>query len=66
MPAMWKNQQALQRGCDLNMMHLLGSNDLYRAGKLYTTEVIETLDHDFTNLAEGVIIPYGTPFLVKN
>jgi len=30
---------------------------LYRAGKLYTTEVIETLDHDFPNLADGVIIP---------
>ena len=31
--------------------------NLYRAGKLYTTEVIETLDHDFPNLADGVIIP---------
>jgi hypothetical protein len=33
--------------------------NLYRDGKLYTTEVRETLDHDFPNLAEGVIIPYG-------
>ncbi|MCA6544386.1 MAG: hypothetical protein IM566_21130 [Pseudanabaena sp. M152S2SP2A07QC] len=33
--------------------------NLYREGKLYTTEVREVLDHDFPNLASGVIIPYG-------
>ena len=33
--------------------------NLYRAGKLYTTEAREVLDHDFANLADGVIIPHG-------
>jgi len=40
--------------------------NLYRAGKLYTTEVIETLDHDFPNLADGVIIPYGIYDIQRN
>jgi len=33
--------------------------NLYRAGKLYTTEEVQTLDHDFPSLAEGVAIPHG-------
>lgn len=33
--------------------------NFYRPGYLYTTEVIYTLDHDFTSLAQGVIIPHG-------
>ena len=40
--------------------------NLYREGKLYTTEVRETLDHDFPNLAEGVIIPYGIYDIQRN
>lgn len=33
--------------------------NLYREGHLYTREEIRTYDHDFTSLAEGVIIPQG-------
>ena len=33
--------------------------NLYRDGHLYTLEEIQTYDHDFTSLAEGVIIPHG-------
>ena len=40
--------------------------NLYRAGKLYTTEVRETLDHDFPDLADGVIIPYGIYDIQRN
>ena len=40
--------------------------NLYRAGKLYTTEVRETFDHDFPDLADGVIIPYGIYDVQRN
>ena len=33
--------------------------NLYRDGKLYTTGVIETLDHDFPSASSGLIIPHG-------
>jgi len=33
--------------------------NFYRDGRLYTTEVIETFDHDFPSAAEGRIIPHG-------
>ncbi len=33
--------------------------NLYRDGHLYTREAIQTFDHDFSSLAEGVIIPHG-------
>ena len=33
--------------------------NLYRDGTLYTTGVIETLDHDFPSAASGLIIPHG-------
>jgi transposase len=33
--------------------------NFYRDGKLYTTGVIETLDHDFSSAADGLIIPHG-------
>jgi len=32
----------------------------------YTTEVIEFLDHDFRNIASGVIIPYGIYDIQRN
>lgn len=32
--------------------------NLYREGKVYTTEVIEVYDHDFPNLSTGVVIPH--------
>jgi hypothetical protein len=33
--------------------------NLYRDGHLYTREEIQTLDHDFPSLAEGIVIPHG-------
>lgn len=32
--------------------------NLFREGKLYTTETIEVFDHDFPSLAEGVAVPH--------
>jgi len=32
--------------------------NLYRDGKIYTTETIEVYDHDFPTLAEGVAVPH--------
>ena len=40
--------------------------NLYRDGYLYTLEEVRTLDHDFTSLAEGVIIPHGIYDLQRN
>jgi len=40
--------------------------NLYRDGYLYTLEEVRTLDHDFTSLAEGVIIPHGIYDLKRN
>jgi transposase len=33
--------------------------NFYRAGHLYTREELHAFDHDFSSLAEGVIIPHG-------
>lgn len=33
--------------------------NFYRAGKLYTRETIEVLDHDFPSYSEGKIVPHG-------
>jgi DDE family transposase len=33
--------------------------NFYRPGTLYTQATVETFDHDFPSLAEGVVIPYG-------
>ena len=40
--------------------------DRYRAGTLYGREPLETLDHDYPSLAEGVVIPHGIYDLKKN
>jgi len=40
--------------------------NLYRDGHLYTLEEVQTLDHDFTSLAEGVIIPHSIYDLKRN
>lgn len=42
---------------DTKKKELLGN--FYRAGELYTQEVIAAFDHDFPSAAEGVIIPHG-------
>ena len=39
---------------------------MYRHGTLYSQETVETLDHDFPSLAEGVVIPYGIYDLERN
>jgi hypothetical protein len=33
--------------------------NFYRDGRLYSTEVIETFDHDFPSAADGRVIPHG-------
>jgi hypothetical protein len=33
--------------------------NFYRAGHLYTKEIITTYDHDFNSFAKGIIIPHG-------
>jgi hypothetical protein len=40
--------------------------NFYREGRLYTQEVVKTWDHDFTSLADGVIIPHGIYDLQHN
>ena len=42
---------------DTKKKELLGN--LYRDGKLYTQETIETLDHDFPSYAVGKVVPHG-------
>lgn len=33
--------------------------NFYRDGRLYTQQVVQVYDHDFTSLANGMIIPHG-------
>lgn len=40
--------------------------NFFRPSHLYTPQVIYTLDHDFTSLAQGVIIPHGLYDLTLN
>jgi transposase len=40
--------------------------NFYRDGHLYTQQVVQTYDHDFTSLASGVIIPHGIYDLLNN
>ena len=40
--------------------------NLYRDGHLYTQATIETLDHDFPSLAQGVVYPHGLYDLKRN
>lgn len=40
--------------------------NFYRSGHLYTTETIETYDHDFYSFAEGIVIPHAIYDLVHN
>jgi hypothetical protein len=40
--------------------------NFYRDGHLYTREPVVTYDHDFTSLAEGIIIPHGLYDLQQN
>jgi hypothetical protein len=40
--------------------------NLYRDGHLYTTEVIKVLDHDYSHLATGGVIPYTIYDIIQN
>jgi hypothetical protein len=40
--------------------------NFYRDGRLYATDVIETLDHDFPSAADGLIIPHGLLDVKRN
>ncbi len=40
--------------------------DLARAGKVYTTEAIRTLDHDYPSWATGRVIPHGIYDVLAN
>lgn len=40
--------------------------NLYRDGHLYTTEVIKVLDHDYSHLATGIVIPYTIYDIIQN
>ncbi len=49
---------------DTKKKELLGN--LYRDGKIYTTEPQKVYDHDFPHLSDGVIIPHGLYDLIRN
>ena len=40
--------------------------NLYRPGTLYTQAPVETFDHDFPSLADGVVIPHGIYDVQRN
>lgn len=49
---------------DTKKKELVGN--FYREGRLYTRQVVQTWDHDFTSQAAGVIIPHGIDDLQHN
>lgn len=49
---------------DTKKKEFLGN--FYRAGRLYTREVVEVFDHDFNSFAEGCVIPHGIYDLTHN
>ena len=40
--------------------------NLFREGKIYTTETVEVFDHDFPSLAEGVAVPHTVYDTARN
>jgi hypothetical protein len=40
--------------------------NFFRAGRLYTTGVLETNDHDFRNRADALVIPHGLYDVARN
>jgi len=40
--------------------------NLFREGKIYTTETVEVFDHDFPSLAEGVAVPHAVYDVARN
>lgn len=53
----YKNSGNPSISMDTKKKEFLGN--FYRDGYLYTQKVIETNDHDFNSLAEGIVIPHG-------
>ncbi len=49
---------------DTKKKELIGN--LFREGKIYTTETVEVLDHDFPSLAEGVAVPHAIYDIERN
>jgi hypothetical protein len=49
---------------DTKKKELIGN--LFREGKIYTTETIEVLDHDFPTWAEGVAVPHAIYDIARN
>lgn len=49
---------------DTKKKELIGN--LFREGKIYTTETVEVFDHDFPSLAEGVAIPHALYDMARN
>jgi len=49
---------------DTKKKEFLGN--LYRNGRVYTTEAIKAFDHDFPSWASGVIIPHGFYDVARN
>ena len=49
---------------DTKKKELIGN--LFREGKIYTTDTIEVFDHDFPSLAEGVAIPHAIYDISRN
>ncbi len=49
---------------DTKKKEFLGN--LYRNGRVYTTEAIKAFDHDFPSWASGVIIPHGFYDIARN
>jgi hypothetical protein len=49
---------------DTKKKELIGN--LFREGKIYTTETVEVFDHDFPSLAEGVAIPHSIYDIARN
>jgi transposase len=49
---------------DTKKKEFLGN--FYREGRLYTQQVLKTLDHDSTSLVDGIIIPHGIYDLQHN
>ncbi len=49
---------------DTKKKELIGN--LFREGKIYTTETVEVFDHDFPSLAEGVAIPHAVYDIARN
>ncbi|MCP4105006.1 MAG: ISAzo13 family transposase [Desulfobacteraceae bacterium] len=49
---------------DTKKKEMIGN--LYRDGKIYTSEVLKVFDHDFPHLADGIIIPHGIYDVIKN